>query len=114
MARHSLKLRAQIPGGSNVCRVASTTSTSDCEAPSFSAALPRKAFRHLTVEAVRYIHEAVLAAHSGAPGLRDAVLLESALAAPQASFAGKPLLKTGVGLPAPAILALNDAGGRRN
>ena len=53
-------------------------------------------FRHLTVEAVRAIHEEVLKADGGSPGLRDAALLESAVAAPQASFGGEPLLKDGV------------------
>jgi death on curing protein len=51
------------------------------------------ALRHLTTEAVRAIHEEVLAAHGGAPGLRDAALLESAVAAPQATQDGEPLLK---------------------
>lgn len=49
--------------------------------------------RHLTVEAVLAIHDEVLKAHGGSAGLRDAALLESAVAAPQASFAGEPLLK---------------------
>ena len=49
-------------------------------------------FRHLTVEAVRAIHAEVLSAHGGSAGLRDAALLESAVAAPQASFGGKPLM----------------------
>lgn len=31
----------------------------------------RKGFLHLTVEAVERIHERVLAAHGGSPGLRD-------------------------------------------
>lgn len=43
--------------------------------------------------AVRAIHEEVLAAHGGAPGVRDAALLESAVAAPQATSAGKALLR---------------------
>ena len=38
------------------------------------------------------IHAEVLAAHGGRRGLRDRALLESAVAAPQASFDGKPLL----------------------
>ena len=46
---------------------------------------------HPTVEAVRAIHAEVLAAHGGAPGLRDPALLESAVAAPQATMLGKPL-----------------------
>jgi death-on-curing protein len=35
----------------------------------------------------------VLSAHGGSPGLRDAALLESAVAAPQATYGGEPLLK---------------------
>lgn len=48
---------------------------------------------HLTAEAVKAIHEEVLAAHGGSPGLRDAALLESAVAAPQATCGGETLLK---------------------
>ena len=44
------------------------------------------------MEAVIAIHAEVLAAHGGLPGLRDRGLLESAVAAPQASFGGKPLI----------------------
>ena len=39
------------------------------------------------------VHDEVLAAHGGSAGLRDAALLESAVAAPQASFGGEPLIK---------------------
>jgi Prophage maintenance system killer protein len=49
--------------------------------------------RHLTVEAVEAIHDEVLEAHGGLPGLRDRALLEAAVAAPQASFAGERLLR---------------------
>lgn len=45
------------------------------------------------MEAVLAIHEEVLAAHGGLGGLRDRALLESAVAAPQASFGGKPLIE---------------------
>lgn len=38
------------------------------------------------------IHAEVLAAHGGGQGLRDRALLESAVAAPQASFGGKAML----------------------
>ena len=55
--------------------------------------MPRKLFLHLTAEAVKAIHEEVLAAHGGSPGLRDVALLESAVAAPQATYGGKALLK---------------------
>jgi death on curing protein len=48
--------------------------------------------KHLTVSAVRAIHTEVLAAHGGARGIRDQALLESAVAAPQASMMGKPLI----------------------
>ena len=44
---------------------------------------------HLTVEIVREIHAAVLTAFGGADGIRDQGLLESAVAAPQATFAGQ-------------------------
>ena len=47
---------------------------------------------HLTVAAVRAIHREVLASHGGAPGVRDENLLESAVAAPQATMLGEPLL----------------------
>lgn len=49
--------------------------------------------RYLEVEAVLAIHAEVLAAHGGLPGLRDRGLLESAVAAPRASFGGKALLE---------------------
>jgi death-on-curing protein len=45
------------------------------------------------VEGVIAIHAEVLAAHGGGAGLRDAGLLESGVAAPQASFGGEPLIK---------------------
>ncbi|MFO1460570.1 MAG: type II toxin-antitoxin system death-on-curing family toxin [Verrucomicrobiota bacterium] len=46
---------------------------------------------HPTVEAVKAIHAEVLAAHGGGTGLRDEALLESAVAAPQATMMGRPL-----------------------
>jgi len=47
--------------------------------------------RYLTVDAVLVIHEQVLAAHGGGAGIRDRALLESAVAAPQASFGGEAM-----------------------
>jgi death-on-curing protein len=44
---------------------------------------------HLSVEIVREIHRDVLAAFGGPEGVRDQGLLESAVAAPQASIAGE-------------------------
>jgi len=46
---------------------------------------------HPTVAAVKAIHAEVLAAHGGSAGLRDEALLESAVAAPQATMMGSPL-----------------------
>ncbi len=44
--------------------------------------------KHPTVDAVIAIHSEVLAAHGGRPGMRSRALLESAVAAPQASMMG--------------------------
>ena len=51
----------------------------------------RKPFFHPTVEAVKAIHREVLEAHGGSPGLREQALVESAIAAPQATMMGEPL-----------------------
>jgi len=48
--------------------------------------------KHLTASTVKAIHAEVLAAHGGAPGIRSEVLLESAVAAPQATMMGKSLM----------------------
>lgn len=52
-----------------------------------------KPLAHPTVAAVRAIHSEVLTAHGGMEGLRDAALLESAVAAPQATMFGQPLIE---------------------
>lgn len=44
---------------------------------------------HLTVDIVREIHAAAIADFGGSDGLRDRALLESAVAAPQATFGGE-------------------------
>lgn len=44
---------------------------------------------HLTVEIVLEIHAAAIAGFGGSDGVRDMALLESAVAAPQASFGGR-------------------------
>ncbi|MFZ3375946.1 MAG: Fic family protein [Chthoniobacterales bacterium] len=51
-----------------------------------------KLLTHLTASAVKAIHAEVLAAHGGSPGLRDENLLESAIAASQATMMGQPLI----------------------
>jgi death-on-curing protein len=48
--------------------------------------------RHPTIDAVLAIHEEVLSAHGGSPGLRSRELLESAVAAPQATMMGAPMI----------------------
>src|ERR1035441_410989 len=55
------------------------------------AAGMKRQLSHPTVEAVKAIHTEVLAAHGGSGGLREAALLESAVAAPQATMMGEPL-----------------------
>jgi death on curing protein len=52
------------------------------------SASPENCF-HLTVEIVREIHAEAIAMFGGSDGVRDSALLESAVAAPQASFGGK-------------------------
>ncbi|MFN0079284.1 MAG: type II toxin-antitoxin system death-on-curing family toxin [Prosthecobacter sp.] len=47
---------------------------------------------HPTIDAVLAIHAEVLAAHGGSPGLRSRELLESAVAAPQATMMGVPMI----------------------
>jgi death-on-curing protein len=51
----------------------------------------KRPLSHPTMEAVKAIHAEVLAAHDGGTGLREAALLESAVAAPQATMMGEPL-----------------------
>lgn len=48
--------------------------------------------KHPTVEAVLAIHAEVLLAHGGGAGLRSRELLESAVAAPQATMMGIPMI----------------------
>jgi death-on-curing protein len=64
-------------------------------------------FVHLDAEAVAAIHAEVIAAHGGRPGLRDRALLESAVAAPQASHAGKPLIADAIGIAAAYLFYLS-------
>jgi len=48
---------------------------------------------HLTVDIVHEIHAEAIAAFGGLDGVRDVALLESAVAAPQATFAGRSPFK---------------------
>ena len=51
----------------------------------------KRSLAHPSSEAVKAIHNEVLAAHGGSPGLRDESLLVSAVAAPQATMMGSPI-----------------------
>lgn len=62
--------------------------------------------RHPTVEAVLAIHAEVLAAHGGSPGLRSRELLESAVAAPQATMMGAPMISDPVEIAAAYLFYL--------
>jgi len=61
---------------------------------------------HPSVEAVKAIHAEVLSAHGGSAGLRDEALLESAVAAPQATMMGKPLFTNPVEIAAAYLFYL--------
>jgi death on curing protein len=61
---------------------------------------------HPTVSAVLAIHSEVLAAHGGSPGLRDNSLLESAVAAPQATMMGTPMFSDPVEIAAAYLFYL--------
>jgi death on curing protein len=68
--------------------------------------LPEREFLYLDAEGVLAIHAEVLAAHGGSPGLRDQGLLESAVAAPQASFGGDLLIRDPVEIAAAYLFYL--------
>jgi len=53
----------------------------------------KKNLAHPTVAAVKVLHEEVLRVHGGSPGIRDENLLESAVAAPQATMMGQPMIE---------------------
>ena len=61
---------------------------------------------HPTVAVVLAIHEEVLAAHGGSPGLRDESLLESAITAPQATMMGQPIFRDPIDIAAAYLFYL--------
>jgi death-on-curing protein len=65
-----------------------------------------EAIVHLTVAAVKAIHAEVLSAHGGARGIRDETLLESAVAAPQATMMGQPLISDSIEIAAAYLFYL--------
>ena len=66
-----------------------------------------KPFAHFTASAVKAIHKEVLAAHGGAPGIRDEALLESAVAAPQATMMGEALMSDPIEIAAAYLFYLS-------
>jgi death-on-curing protein len=66
----------------------------------------KKDLLHPTVEAVKAIHREVLQAHGGSAGIRDEGLLDSAVAAPQATMMGQPMFKEPVEIAAAYLFYL--------
>lgn len=62
--------------------------------------------KHPAVEAVLAIHAEVLAAHGGGEGIRSMELLESAVAAPQATMMGRPMISEPVEIAAAYLFYL--------
>jgi death-on-curing protein len=59
-----------------------------------------ESLKHPSVDAVIAIHAEVLAAHGGGTGMRSRELLESAVAAPQATMMGAPLISDPIAIAA--------------
>jgi len=53
----------------------------------------KKDFIHPTVATVKTLHEQVLRVYGGSAGIREENLLESAVAAPQATMMGRPMIE---------------------
>ncbi len=66
----------------------------------------KRPLSHPTVEAVKAIHVEVLVTHGGGTGLREEALLESAVAAPQATMMGEPLFTAPVEIAAAYLFYL--------
>lgn len=63
-------------------------------------------FKHPSIEQVLVIHRAVLERFGGSDGLRDRGMLESALAAPRATFGGNPIFNDPVEIAAAYLFYL--------
>ena len=53
----------------------------------------KKDLIHSTIATVKSLHEQVLRVHGGSVGIREENLLESAVAAPQATMMGRPMIE---------------------
>jgi len=67
----------------------------------------RPSIAHPSVDAVKAIRAEVLSAHGGSAGLRDVALLESAVAAPQATMMGEPLFSDPIEIAAAYLFYLS-------
>ena len=65
-----------------------------------------QALLHPTASTVKAIHAEVFAAHGGSAGLRDEALLESAVAAPQATMMGEPVFTDSIEIAAAYLFYL--------
>ena len=63
-------------------------------------------WKHLSATAVKAIHNEVLAGHGGGAGIRDEALLESAVAAAQATWGGEPIMSDAVEIAAAYLFYL--------
>ena len=63
-------------------------------------------FIHPTKGQILRLHQAILTKDGGGDGIRDEALLESALAAPQATFGGEPLITDGIEIAAAYLFYL--------
>ena len=63
-------------------------------------------FKHPTIEQILTIHRRVLENHGGSEGIRSQELLESAIAAPQASFGGESIMTDGIEIAAAYLFYL--------
>lgn len=65
-----------------------------------------RTWAHPTPSLVKALHQAVIESHGGSPGIRDEALMESAIAAPQATAFGEPLINDGVEIAAAYLFFL--------
>jgi death-on-curing protein len=65
-----------------------------------------RTWSHPTPSLVKAIHHAVIESHGGSFGIRDEALMESAVAAPQATMFGDPVMTDGIEIAAAYLFYL--------
>lgn len=65
-----------------------------------------RTWSHPTPSLVKAIHRAVIESHGGSFGIRDEALMESAVAAPQATMFGDPVMTDGIEIAAAYLFYL--------